>query len=340
MFLFLLLFVAVAALRVEKSQEKNEMKRSRGRHCDSSGDPDVDIFMRSYVGDLKWLTYSAASITESIACMSGVVRNAVLVVPPQDARAFTDLLDQIWVARDLEAWLRKRWKILPSLLSIPDDGKQEQVLDKLHADKYTDARAVVFVDTDTVLAMDLTRQQLFDDEGKPYLCYRPVEDCGAPCENWMQKFVRPMLGEGDFLDYEFMCRLGQAYQTSLFPKLREHVAQVKGAKWTSFVANAFSGGSEVWSEPDPSGGFTEFNAMGAFLWQHLHHDVHWIRMDWVEMGFMACPVQTWSWEKSDAVIEKVQRQFECLLSNQHMEPTKSPFFCAQREQVCVDYAGL
>eukprot|EP00450_Noctiluca_scintillans_P000831 CAMPEP_0194488972 /NCGR_PEP_ID=MMETSP0253-20130528/8701_1 /TAXON_ID=2966 /ORGANISM="Noctiluca scintillans" /LENGTH=208 /DNA_ID=CAMNT_0039329395 /DNA_START=234 /DNA_END=856 /DNA_ORIENTATION=- len=208
-----------------------------------------------------------------MSCSPGDVRNAVLVVPPGDVEAFQVTLDHVWKGRDLEESLRERFKVLSSNISIPGNGEQEQMLDKIHADHYTDAETIVFVDTDTVLALDLTRDQLFDSEGKPYLCYRSVGECAPYCGHWMQNFVKPMLGEGDGLNYEFMCRLGQAYRSDLFPKLRERVQTLKGDEWTNFVSSALNGGASPWSEGDGSGGFTEFNALGALLWQEHHDDV-------------------------------------------------------------------
>ena len=113
------------------------------------------------------------------------------------------------------------------------------MLDKLHADLYSDAEHFLFLDTDTVLVRDLTREQLFNDVGQPYLCHRSVAKCGKDCEMWMQEHVKPMVGGG----------LGEAFPRYLFAHVRFVVEEHKGAEWHNFIVNARAGGASPWADP-------------------------------------------------------------------------------------------
>merc|ERR1719284_477607 len=208
------LALGVTALRFEEIAPRNI---DRAPNCDP-GDfqnevlSTTDIFMRSYHGDLEWLDFSVPSITESMQCSLGVIRNVLVVVPEEDVSAFNEKLDAVWQKEQFPEPLRQRWQVMPSKLKVVGDGYQKQMLDKLHADLYSDAKHFLFLDTDTVLVRDLTREQLFNDVGQPYLCHRSVAKCGKDCEMWMQEHVKPMLGEGEMLEHEFMC-LGRGLPT-------------------------------------------------------------------------------------------------------------------------------
>jgi len=270
----------------------------------------TDIFMRSYRGDLEWLDYSVPSITESMQCSVGVIRNVLLVVPEDDVSAFQEKLKVVWTAHELPKSLFERWHLIPSKTKIIGSGSQEQMLDKMHADLYTNAAHFVYVDTDTVFMQHLARNQLFDDEGRPFLCVRSVANCDA-CEMSMQGHVKSMLGDGEMLDHDYMC-LGQAYPRFLYQHLREIVQAKKGEPWRNFTSHALhpeNGGGSPWTEDD---GFTEFNAMGAAMWRDFHEKAHWIDSEVDARSLMVQPLPMWSWEQDEATREQSKKRFECL----------------------------
>jgi len=312
------LALGVTALRFEEIAPRN---LDRAPNCDP-GDfqsevlSTTDIFMRSYHGDLEWLDFSVPSITESMQCSLGVIRNVLVVVPEEDVSAFNEKLDAVWQKEQFPARLRQRWQVKPSKVKVVGDGYQEQMLDKLHSDLYSNADHFIYLDTDTVLVRDLTREQLFDDVGQPYLCHRSVAKCGKDCEMWMQEHVKPMVGEGEMLDHEFMC-LGEAFPRYLFAHLRLAVVQKKGAEWHNFTSNARASGASPWAEPGDVGGFTEFNTMGAVMWRDFHEQPHWLDTDTSDLDMMARPLQTWSWEEDEAKREAAKRRFECIRDLQH-----------------------
>jgi len=276
----------------------------------------TDIFMRSYHGDLEWVDYSVPSIAESMLCSMGVIRNVLVVVPEADVPAFNEKIDALWNKEQFPGPLRQRWQVMPSKVKVVGDGYQEQMLDKLHADLYSDAQHFVYLDTDTALVSDLRREQLFDDGGKPYLCYRSASKCGEQCERWMQLHVKLMIGEGEMLDHEFMC-LGEAFPRYLYPHLRVAVVEHKSVEWLSFTTQARTGGASPWSEPGGEGGFTEFNTMGAVMWRDFHDRAHWLNADMGESWIAPRYLQTWSWEKDDQKRDAAKRLFECVRELQH-----------------------
>ena len=281
---------------------------------------DTDIIMRSYRKDLAWLEYSVTSLTSSIACAPGVIRNIHLVVPDTDTQMFEDELEQIWNRRNLPIELRNRWSVSASRVKIPLNGYQEQMLDKMHSDFYTDATFVMFIDTDTVLMRDMTKDQVFDPSGVPYMCFRSVAKCGADCAKWMDLNVQPMLGDGQMLAQEYMCCLGQAYPSTVFPHLREQVAEHRGDVWNTFVTAALTQeGANPWVDPlDNQKGFTEFNAMGAVLWRDLHDSVHWLDANGpYHLTTQVRPMQTWSYESNQTIIDAQKDKFECVIRRMH-----------------------
>ena len=284
----------------------------KGHHAGQG--PTVDMFIRSYKEDLKWLSFSTAAMAGSMEKQQEVIRNALFVVPRDDVPLFEKDLDDIFQNRSLPQSLRSRFLVMQSKIKTLK-GYEEQMLDKMHADLYTDAQYIVFFDTDTVFARDLTRDQLFDPEGRPRLCYRSVKSCGEACEMWMQTKVKFMLGQGDMLDQEYMCTLGQAYTREIFARTREEVEKHNGEEWAGWLHRAQRPEGSVEESPVP---FTEFNALGAILWRDFHDKVHWADSAvGEELDALNRPIQTWSWEKNTTVVEKAMNKFECLISRQH-----------------------
>jgi hypothetical protein len=274
-------------------------------------------------------------------CTPGVIRDIHVVVPKDDVKMFKDELERVWKERNLPQSLRNRWSVTASRVKVHENGYQEQMLDKMHSDYYvTDANYVLFIDSDTVLARDLTRDQLFDEEGKPYLCFRSVDVCGKDCEFWMERDVRPMLGSGEMMRQEYMCSLGQVYQTGVLSHLRSQASMNLGNEWDAWVHCALSdeGCKRAWLNSEGSqAGFTEFNALGAVLWRDFRSEVHWLDAYGGEhTKLQARPVQSWSWETNQTRVDMQKKKFECLIEKMH----DTPFDYNSRIGTCEEVAGL
>eukprot|EP00450_Noctiluca_scintillans_P006703 CAMPEP_0194504678 /NCGR_PEP_ID=MMETSP0253-20130528/29084_1 /TAXON_ID=2966 /ORGANISM="Noctiluca scintillans" /LENGTH=349 /DNA_ID=CAMNT_0039347101 /DNA_START=91 /DNA_END=1140 /DNA_ORIENTATION=+ len=277
----------------------------------------TDVFLRSYIGDLEWLPYSTRSITESMTCRPGVIRYVHLVVPKKNVSAFKATLDAVFREFNLTASLRSRWRVTPSHIVVIPDGYQEQMLDKVHADEYSDAEYIAFMDTDSVYPRDFTSDLAFGEHGKPYLCYRTVESCGNACAAWMQGHVRNMIGDTEALENEYMCALGSLYPRKIFSHFRKVTSESFGEPWDAWVQAAHGEGATIpWQK-----GFTEFNAFGALLWRDFHTEMHWIDMnakgERAALNTMVHPNAIWSWEKDPQRIRIAKRSLECLIQHQH-----------------------
>lgn len=277
----------------------------------------TDVFMRSYIGDVEWVPYSVRSITESMTCRPGTIRYVHLVVPKKDVPSFTAVLDAVFQKYNLTASLRSRWRVTPSRIVVTADGYQEQMLDKVHADVYSDADYIAFMDTDSVYPRDFTADQAFDTHGKPYLCYRTVKSCGEACSGWMQGHVKNMIGDTDALKNEYMCSLGSLYPRKIFSHLRNVTSASFGEPWDAWVQAANGEGATTrWER-----GFTEFNAFGALLWRDFHSEMHWVNMntkgEHKGLHQMVHPNAIWSWEKDPERIRISKRSLECLIKHQH-----------------------
>jgi len=338
LFLHIIEITLVASLRFSSSSGKC----LKGAAADQARElEDVDVFMRSYRNDINWFQYPIVSLSKSMDCTPGVIRDIHVIVPKEDVKIFKDEFNRVWKERDLPEYLRKRWSVTASKVKVSADGYQEQMLDKIHADFYvTDVNYVMFVDSDTVLARDVTRDQLFDDRGLPYLCFRSVDMCGGDCASWMEKDVRPMLGGGDMIQQEYMCSLGQAYQIGVLSHLRSQTSMNLGSEWDAWVHCALSkDGCKVgWvNAKNPESGFTEFNAIGAVLWRDFRDEVHWLdAYGGDHTKIQARPVQSWSWEKNQTRIEMQKRKFDCLIEKMH----DTPFDYNSRTAFCEEAVGL
>eukprot|EP00450_Noctiluca_scintillans_P009286 CAMPEP_0194502616 /NCGR_PEP_ID=MMETSP0253-20130528/26345_1 /TAXON_ID=2966 /ORGANISM="Noctiluca scintillans" /LENGTH=347 /DNA_ID=CAMNT_0039344791 /DNA_START=64 /DNA_END=1107 /DNA_ORIENTATION=- len=277
----------------------------------------TDVFMRSYIGDVEWLPYSARSITESMTCRPGTIRYVYLVVPQKDVTVFKMTVEAVFKHYNLSASLLSRWRVTPSHIVVTPDGYQEQMLDKVHADEYSDADYISFMDTDSVYPRDFTPDMAFDGKGKPYLCYRTVESCGQACRGWMQGHVRPMIGETPALQNEYMCTLGSLYPRKIFSHLRSVTSASFGQPWDDWVRAAHGNGADTrWER-----GFTEFNAFGALLWRDFNKEMHWVDMntkgEYAGLHAMVHPNAVWSWEKDPKRIDIAKKSLECLITHQH-----------------------
>ena len=65
-------------------------------------------------------------------------------------------LDAVWEKEDLPALMCVRWRVMRTKVKV-GSGHQEQ-MDRLHADRYTAAEHIIYVDTDTVVILDVTQE--------------------------------------------------------------------------------------------------------------------------------------------------------------------------------------
>lgn len=254
----------------------------------------TDVFMRSYRDDLQSFNSSALSITKSMMYSQDVIRDVLVVVPKSDVPLFKEALRGLWQDYDLPTTFRRRWRVLSSQTNVVGDGRQERMLDNLYADLYSDAQYFVYLDTDTLLLKDIVRDELFDSDGRPRICFRSVKSC-VDCQIRMHGHVKLMVGNGEMLDHEFNC-MGQAYPRFLYRHLRQVVDEHKGEAWRNFTMCATHNGASPWTE-EHGLSFHEFGAMGAVLWRDFHDKVSWVDLDEGGLSSMSQLTQARGMEK-------------------------------------------
>lgn len=190
--------------------------------------PIVDIFIRTYDADLKWLAYSLQSIHKF--CRG--FRNIIIVIPEKQKH----LLDGFNLTQE-------------KVFTCPEykDDYMGQQVTKICADQYSDAEYFMYGDSDTLLTQELRPEYLFRED-KPIILKTSYEKLGNAVP-W-KKITERALGFN--IEFEFMRRHPFLYRSSTLKALREHMKQVHQKEVAEYVM----------AQPDR--GFSEFNAVGAF----------------------------------------------------------------------------
>lgn len=191
-------------------------------------EPIVDIFIRTYSADLKWLQYALTSIHKFCTGF----RDIIIVIPEHQIQ----LLEQLNLTKE-KIFTCPKYK---------DDYLGQQVT-KLYADDYTDADYILYTDSDTLFTMPVT-QKNFTLEGKPLILktkYEKVETAII----WQPVTEKAL---GFKVDFEFMRRLPFCYHSSTLKALRIYIKEKHGKELTDYIQ----------AQSDRK--FSEFNVVGAF----------------------------------------------------------------------------
>lgn len=196
----------------------------------------VDILIRSYDKDFRWLTYAL----RSILLRAKGFRKTHIIVPQGQAEQLKHLtLEKVHEC------------------SIYSDDYLGQQITKLMADTYTDADYIMHIDSDTVFFRDVS-PETFIINGKPIIYYEPYETVGVL--PW-KPIVTEVLGWAPI--YEFMRRFPFIYPRWLYAELR------------NFIENKHSMSLESYITRRPYRSFSEFNTLGEYAWRKHNSDFTW-----------------------------------------------------------------
>ena len=164
------------------------------------------------------------------------------------------------------------------------DGYTWQQVVKLHADEYTDADYILFVDSDCVFFTKVTPEYFFTDS-KPYLLCTPYSLLGntVPWKPGTDFVV------GRDTPYEFMRRHPMMYHRDTLKAFRDYILATFGKTCREFMLENCS-----------KRRLSEFNILGAFTYFHRPTDFHWIDTD-CNLYPPDCLKQFWSYEGVDGV---------------------------------------
>lgn len=164
------------------------------------------------------------------------------------------------------------------------DGSIHQKYSKLTADSYVSGEYIIYLDSDTVFINDLNASEWFWDE-KPVLEYTSYNDIIT----WMRQHA-PAAGSpaiwrsgvasalGRNIEHEFSRRIEKIYRTEWISEARNFIEDRFGCSFKNFIARQWG----VKSATDPIGAkyFSDFNYLGAYLWEFKRNDVSWINTEY------------------------------------------------------------
>lgn len=214
-----------------------------------------DIFIRTCAKDLPWLRY----------CLQGIHRftkgfRQVVIVAPNSARPGLE-----------------RWGLTLERVHYIQEYKNDylgQQITKLHADTWTDADYIWFVDSDVIFNRPTTPDLMFC-KGKPVYYLTPVEQVGdIPWIGITEMFLgwRPR--------FEYMRRMPMMYPGDMLVNFRTHAQTLHKIQ----VGD--------WIEHNQK--FSEFNAFGAWAHRFQPDRFYW----WNTVELEQPPpfaTQFWTW---------------------------------------------
>lgn len=191
----------------------------------------IDIFIRSYSGDFKWLKYALMSIDKFCTGF----RNIVIVVPDGSYGAISSIP------------IPERIRPIVVFKKCPNyqNDYQGQQYTKMTAHHYTDADAVLFTDSDTIFIEPTSPGDFM--EGDLIWAYKTPYDRGiigeAMC--WKEPTEKAL---GFQVQYEYMRRLPMMYRTDTLARIERYMDE-KNTPLESVILEK---------------GKSEFNILGAF----------------------------------------------------------------------------
>lgn len=223
--------------------------------------PSIDIVIRSYYRDLRWLALSLRSID----VFASGYRRLIVVVPESTVRRTGPLVpphgQQLHVV---------------TCEDFRDDYLGQQIT-KLHADEYSDADVIVHMDSDNVLVRpcDLRERYLHGDRVR--MTYdtsgrRPVGDGFRSC---------PRLFFGAEVPHDLSGAPPAAFPRHLYQALRDHCQHAHGVGIADY---AHAAGSDR---------FCEFGLLRALAW--LQEPA---RYEWVDTPASLVPECRTFWSRS------------------------------------------
>lgn len=151
----------------------------------------------------------------------------------------------------------------------PENGYLYQQVVKMHADQFTDAEFIVQIDSDTILTRRTIPEDFIVEHRKPKWLYTPYSSIpGGDGQTWKEPTSKVMMRP---VEHEFMRRFPFCVPAWALPQFRAWMWRIHGMSLETYIMS------------QPNREFSEYNALGAWLWFYHHDKVHWINTD-EEMG--------------------------------------------------------
>jgi hypothetical protein len=235
----------------------------------------VDIFIRSYYKDLRWLGWCLKSIEK----YAYGFRRTILVMPSSSEPRL------LWsgLGKEVTTYLCN---------DFHDDYLGQQVT-KMHADRYTDADFICHVDSDCLFRRPVTPEDLISN-GRAVLlaaAYNILKE-----EMGWRRLSELFMGRE--VEFDFMRRQPFVYPRWLYSELREYTLRTHEMTLSDYIVSR------------PRRGFSEYNAMGSYAYYHRREDFVWVYNDCARRDESLCR-WFWSW---NGISAEDQREINAILA--------------------------
>lgn len=190
--------------------------------------PAIDIFVKSYRRDFKWLKFALQSISRNVTGYNKLI----LAIPKDDAYLFVSEFPVLPPRTDVR------------FVNEYGNGYMYQQWCKINAHTYSDAHYILFGDSDCIFTRPINLQDYIRD-GRPEILYTSWDKVGdAIC--W-KKPTEEIMGEE--VPFEFMRRNNLIYHRDTLIHLNEDFQNLERT-----IMNATR--------------FSEFNLIGAYAYKY------------------------------------------------------------------------
>lgn len=242
----------------------------------------VDLFIKTYKKDFKWLEYCFRSIKKFAKNY-----NELIIVVPLDEQEEFDLAAFDFPERTRVEFIKEE-----------GNGYLWQQYIKMIAHTFSDADYIKYLDSDCIFTKEFDAHSLIYD-GRPEILYRYYLDKdgknqvdGASC--WQEptsKFLN------QYIDKEFMCRHIFCYHRSTLENIEKWCIKTHNKTLKSYIMN--------------SGSFSEFNTIGA--WCHLYEQHNYNFVD-TNNGWIYVEPQVHQFWSYSGLTEEEKNKIEIILN--------------------------
>jgi hypothetical protein len=216
----------------------------------------VQVNYTTFLRDKDWLDFSLQSFRKYASGFSGVT----IVVPDRDIAHFIHFEEKFSTPTCPV--------LVKNFLEFPQKGFVHHLGMKCYADVFQpSATHILHMDPDCLFSAPVKPEDYFVD-GKPVLLCEPYEAI-RQVQHWGRfnwKGVTEMALKFP-VTHEFMCRHPAVHKIETYRALRDHMEAVHPTPFLDFVLKQ--------QNKFPQG-FGEFNTLGAFVWEKMRSEYHFI----------------------------------------------------------------
>lgn len=202
----------------------------------------TDLWIRSYDGDAEWLKYCLRSIQRFA---TGFRRTVVVVPHGHNPPTGTSEI----------------------VFKVAEIGEQyiQQQSDKMHADHFTDAEFLTYMDSDCILTRPMCPDDLIVNQRKVRWLYTPYASINSGDGQTWKKVTEKFLGHP--VELEMMRRHPFTVPVWALREMRAWCHKIHGVTLERYMTT------------QPYRECSEFNFLGAYLWFYHHDKVEWQNTD-------------------------------------------------------------